>query len=97
MLSDSIRQLQGFLDEVYRGEQATVKGTHMDLKIFDIFMVVALGSLAGTLMGIFIGYAAKKQKNAWSGMSRKDQTANGALIFFFSVLCCAGLGCYSLV
>jgi len=96
-LSDSIRQPQEFLDEFYRWELATVKGTHMDLNIFDIFMVVALGSLAGTLMGIFIGYAAKKQKNEWSCMSWKDQKTNGALIFFFSVLCCAGLGCYSLL
>jgi len=85
------------LDEFYRWEQETVKGTHMDPDMFDMFMVVALGSLAGTLLGIFIGYAAKKQKNEWSCMSRKDQKTNGALIFFFSVLCCAGLGYYSLL
>ena len=91
------RQPHGVLDEVYGLEQATVKGTHMDQNVFDIFMVVALGSLAGTLMGVFIGYAAKKQKNEWSCMSRKDQKTNGALIFFFSLLFCAGFYYYSLL
>jgi membrane protein YqaA with SNARE-associated domain len=85
------------LDEVYSLEQATVKGTRMDQNVFDIFMVVALGSSAGTLMGVFIGYAAKKQKNEWSRMSRKDQITNGSLIFFFSLLFCAGFAFYSLL
>ena len=90
------RQPHRVLDGVYSLERATVKGSHMDQNVFDIFMVVALGSLAGTLMGVFIGYAAKKQKNEWSCMSWKDQKTNGALIFFFSLLFCAGFACYSL-
>ncbi len=69
----------------------------MDANVFDFLMVVAVGSLAGTGIGILIAYGAKKQKSQWSEMSRKDQTINSALIIIFCAICCGGLGYYFLI
>lgn len=69
----------------------------MNLNAFDILMVVTLGSLAGTGIGILIAYAAKKQRSEWSAMSRKEQTINIALVIALCAICCGVLGQYSLV
>ncbi len=69
----------------------------MDANAFDILMVVALGSLTGTGIGILIAYGAKKQKSRWTAMSRKDQTINIALMIIFCAICCEGLGYYFLI
>lgn len=68
----------------------------MNANVFDILMMVALGTLSGLSVGILVGYGAKKQKITWSAMSRKEQTINIALVIIFSAIFCAGIGYYSL-
>ena len=66
----------------------------MSVSVFGILMAVALGALAGTAIGLFIGFAAKQQRCEWSAMTRKEKTINIALALFFSVVCIAGLAWY---
>ena len=66
----------------------------MSANLFEILMAVALGSLAGTAIGLFIGFVAKQQKSEWSAMTRKEKTINIALVLFFSAVCIAGLARY---
>ena len=61
---------------------------------FEILMMVAFGTLAGTGIGLVIGFIAKKQKSEWSAMSRKEHTINIVLVIMFCVVCIAGLGYY---
>ena len=61
---------------------------------FEILMMVAFGTLAGTGIGLVIGFLAKKQKSEWSAMSRKEHTINIVLVIMFCVVCIAGLGYY---
>jgi NADH:ubiquinone oxidoreductase subunit 5 (subunit L)/multisubunit Na+/H+ antiporter MnhA subunit len=68
----------------------------MSANMFDILMVIALGALAGTGIGLLIGFFAKKQKGEWSVMTRKDQTLNIALVIVFCVICITGLAYYFL-
>ena len=63
----------------------------MSVSVFGILMAVALGALAGTAIGLFIGFAAKQQRSEWSAMTRKEKTINIALVLFFSAVCSAGL------
>jgi hypothetical protein len=63
---------------------------------FDILMVVALGTLAGTILGLTIGYLARLQQPLWEDMPRKEKLINIALVLFFSIVCTAGLAWYSL-
>jgi hypothetical protein len=69
----------------------------MSASMFDILMAVALGSLAGTVIGLCIGFVAKQQKTEWSAMTRKEKTINGALVLFFSAVCTAGLVWYMVI
>jgi hypothetical protein len=66
----------------------------MSADTFEILMMVAFGTLAGTGIGLVIGFIAKKQKSEWSAMSRKEHTINIALVIMFCVVCIAGLGYY---
>ncbi|MFA5222418.1 MAG: hypothetical protein WC391_09065 [Methanoregula sp.] len=66
----------------------------MSAGLYDILMAVALGALAGTAIGLFIGFAAKQQRSEWSAMTLKEKTINIALVLFFSVVCIAGLAWY---
>ena len=61
---------------------------------FEILMMVAFGTLAGTGIGLVIGFIAKKQKSEWSAMTRKEHTINIVLVIMFCVVCIAGLGYY---
>ena len=63
---------------------------------FEILMMVALGILAGTGIGLLIGYVAKKQKNEWSAMTRKEHTFTLILVIVVCAICIAGLGYYYL-
>lgn len=64
---------------------------------FDILMILALGSLFGTGIGLAIGFLAKKQGPSWGLMTRKDKIINIALVLFFSAVCIAGLAAYELL
>ena len=66
----------------------------MSADTFEILMMVAFGTLAGTGIGLVIGFLAKKQKSEWSAMSRKEHTINIVLVIMFCVVCIAGLGYY---
>ena len=63
----------------------------MNANVFDILMLIALGALSGTGIGLLIGFFLKKQKNDWSAMTRKDQTIAITLVIIFCVICIAGL------
>jgi len=64
---------------------------------FDILMVIALGTLAGTGIGLTIGFLAGRQGPEWHLMTASEKQINIALVLIFSVLCVAGLAWYSLV
>lgn len=64
---------------------------------FEILMMVALGTLAGTGIGLLIGFVAKKQKNEWSDMTRKEHVITIGLVCVFCGICIAGLGSYYLL
>jgi membrane protein DedA with SNARE-associated domain len=69
----------------------------MNANVFDFLMMVALGALAGTGIGLLIGFVAKKQKNEWSAMTRKEHTISIVLVIVFCIICVAGLGYYYLI
>jgi len=64
--------------------------------IFAILMVISLGAMAGTTIGLFIGFALRKQKSEWSAMTSSEKSINISLIVVCSVVCIAGLAWYSL-
>jgi hypothetical protein len=66
-------------------------------KLFAELMVIALGTMAGTGAGLIIGWAAGKQKNEWSAMSRNEKLVTIALIIVFTLAFTAVLAWYSLV
>ncbi|MGA2121422.1 MAG: hypothetical protein ABSG49_05190 [Methanoregula sp.] len=67
------------------------------MDLFDILMIIALGTLAGTMIGLLIGYAAKCQGYRWSLMTHKEKMIKSGLVLFFSAACIAGLVWYELM
>ena len=72
------------------------EGHTMITDIFAILMVISLGAMAGTTIGLFIGFALRKQKSEWSAMTSSEKSINISLIVVCSVVCIAGLAWYSL-
>ena len=66
----------------------------MYAETFEILMMMAFGTLAGTGIGLVIGFVAKKQKSEWSAMTRKEHTINVVLVIAFCAVCTLGLGYY---
>jgi len=64
--------------------------------LFAILMVIALGSLAGTALGLALGYVSGNQKCAWSLMTWRQKAVNLLFIVVCSAICIAALGWYSL-
>jgi len=64
---------------------------------FDILMILALGSLFGTGIGLAIGFLAHRQRPTWALMTQKDKIVNIALVLVFSAICIAGLTAYELL
>jgi len=62
--------------------------------MFEILMAVGFGALAGTGIGLFIGFVTKQQRSEWSAMTRKQKLINSVLVLFFSGVCIAGLAWY---
>jgi membrane protein DedA with SNARE-associated domain len=82
-----------YMDElINRKERAC-----MYANTFDFLMMVALGALAGTGIGLLIGFVAKKQKSEWSAMTRKEHTITIILVIVVCTICIAGLGYYYLI
>jgi len=69
----------------------------MSANVFDIMIVIALGTLAGTGIGLIIGFFAGIQKREWSAMNRDQQIFQLALLIFFCVICIAILAYYFLI
>jgi hypothetical protein len=67
------------------------------MNAFDILMVISIGSLIGTGIGLAIGAAAKKQGSAASGMTCSDITLNSILVAVCSCISIAGLASAFLV
>jgi len=63
---------------------------------FEILMVIALGSLAGTGIGIILGWLVNTQKREGSVSIRNDKNITIGLIVVCSFLCIAVIGYYSL-
>lgn len=59
-------------------------------------MVISLGCMAGSAIGLAIGSALNKQKGEWSAMTRNEKIINITLMAVCSFICCAGLAWYSL-
>jgi len=68
----------------------------MSANMFDILMVIALGTLAGTGIALIIGFFARIQKSEWSAMNQKQQLLQVVLVILFCGICIAGLGYYFL-
>jgi len=64
--------------------------------LFEILMVIALGTLGGACFGLLIGYAARLQKPEWSAMTSRQKTLNCALVIVCSAACIAELALYVL-
>jgi hypothetical protein len=56
-----------------------------------IGMVTVVGLMAGTAIGLFIGYLAKMQRPCWADMTGREKTINIALVILCSAPCIAGL------
>lgn len=67
------------------------------MTLFDILMILALGSLTGTGIGLAIGCLARRQGPDWGAMSPRDRIIAIALVLFFSGACIAGLAAYELL
>ena len=67
------------------------------MNLFDVLMIIALGTLAGTMIGLSIGYAAQRQGHRWSLMTHREKMINIVLVLFFSAVCIAGLAWYELM
>ncbi len=64
---------------------------------FVILNILALGVLAGTITGLAIGYAARRQKPAWSSMTAQDKRVNIALVLFFTAVYIIALSWYAML
>jgi len=69
----------------------------MIAETFEILMMIAFGTLAGTGMGLVIGFVAKKQKSEWPAMTREERIINVVLVIVFCAVCTASLGFYYLL
>ena len=69
----------------------------MSADMFDILMVIALGTLAGMGIALSIGFFARIQKREWSAMNQNQKTLQVALVILFCGICIAGLGYYFLI
>lgn len=67
------------------------------MEIFVILNIFALGVLAGTITGLVIGYAARRQKPEWSSMTAQDKRINIALVLFFTAVYIIVLSWYAML
>jgi hypothetical protein len=54
-------------------------------------MVTVIGLMAGTAIGLFIGYLAKTQRSCWGDMTGREKAINIALVATCSLICIAAL------
>jgi hypothetical protein len=63
---------------------------------FAILNTLALGTLAGTITGLAIGFVGKRHGSSWTLMSRRDKAVSVALVLIFSAVFCGILFWYEL-
>jgi len=63
----------------------------MSNSLFAIAMVVLIGLLSGIVVGLLIGFLAKKQRPLWSDMTRTEKWINILLVGIFSAIFIAAL------
>jgi dolichol kinase len=63
---------------------------------FNFFMVIALGTMAGTGSGLVLGSIAGKQKGKDSEPIRKNKIINSVMVITCTFLCIVILAYYSL-
>jgi hypothetical protein len=68
----------------------------MTMNTFSVLMVISLGAMSGTAIGLIIGFAIRKHKSDWSAMTCHEKTVTIGLIIVCAAICCAGLGWYFL-
>lgn len=64
---------------------------------FEILNIIALGILAGTGTGLFIGFAAGKQTRNWASMERREILFNLAAVVICSLVFIAVMAWYMYV
>jgi len=70
------------------------KSICMTATLLDFLMILALGVLAGSGIGLLIGFIAGKQKSDFTLMQRKDKITNTLLILACSAIFIAVLAWY---
>jgi hypothetical protein len=63
----------------------------MSADFLSIGMVTVVGLMAGTAIGLFIGYLARTQQSRWSDMTGREKALNIGIILICSAICIAGL------
>jgi hypothetical protein len=63
----------------------------MSTDFLSLAMVTVIGLMAGTAIGLFIGYLAKMQRSHWADMTGREKAINITLIVICSVICIAAL------
>jgi len=56
-----------------------------------VAMVTVIGLMAGTAIGLVIGYLVKTQRPLWGDMTGREKAINIALVVICSAICIAGL------
>jgi hypothetical protein len=69
----------------------------MNTSTISVLIVISLGAMSGTAIGLMIGYALGTHKSDWSAMTRHEKMVTTGLVIVCSGICCAGLGWYFLV
>jgi hypothetical protein len=63
----------------------------MSAGLFPILMVVTIGLIAGSGIGLGIGYLTGKQKATWAEMTRNERLISGVLVVISSAIVIGGL------
>jgi hypothetical protein len=63
----------------------------MSNSVFSIAMVILVGLMSGVIVGLLIGFLAKKQRPLWSDMTGAEKWTNILLVGVCSVIFIAGL------
>ena len=71
-------------------------GYGMQAEAIGRLMVITVGLLIGTASGLFIGYAAGKQKPEWSSMTIREKRINVTLVAVCSIAAILALAWYFL-
>jgi hypothetical protein len=85
-----------FTADLYQGMGNVDPEYNMNDGVMAALMVISLGCMTGSAIGLAIGAAIKKQHGGWEAMTRDEKTINIVLMAICSLICCAALAWYSL-